>query len=65
MLNENREGILADLYSMMDFDCIIRPDSNLSIVASKFGRQKIVISPEHVTVNKKGNVVDRIRIERR
>lgn len=65
VLNETREGVLDDFFSMMHFDCMVRPDSNLSIVASKLGYQTIVISPEHVTVNKKGNVVDRVRIERR
>jgi len=62
---ESKEAVLKDFYSMMNFDCMIRADSNLSIVASKLGRQKIVISPEHITVNSNKNVVDRVRIERR
>jgi len=65
VLDESREGVISDLFSMMEFDCIIRPESNLSIVASKFGKQQIVISPEHVIVNTRENIVDRVKIERR
>jgi len=58
-------SVLTDFYSMMQFDCLVRPQSNLSIVASKFGRQKLVISPEHVKVKRGGNRVDKVLIERR
>ncbi len=57
--------VLSDFYSMMQFDCLVRPQSNLSIVASKFGRQKLVISPEHVKTGRRGNSVDKVLIERR
>jgi len=65
VLDQSREGVISDLFSMMEFDCMIRPESNLSIVASKFGKQQIVISPEHVIVNTRENIVDRVKIERR
>ena len=58
-------SVLTDFYSMMQFDCLVRPQSNLSIVASKFGRQKLVISPEHVKTGRRGNVVDKVLIEKR
>jgi hypothetical protein len=31
---------------MLKFDCFIRPDANLSIIATKIGNYKIVISPK-------------------
>lgn len=57
--------VLADLYSMMEFDCIVRPQSNLSIVASIFGQQKLVIFPEHVKMDWLGSshVVDKVARE--
>ena len=44
--NNNHEiNVLEDFFSMLAFDCLIRPDSNFSLVASKLGRYKVVISP--------------------
>ncbi len=57
------KDVLTDFYSMMCFDCLIRPQSNLSIVASKFGYQKLVISPEHVNTNRRGILVDKVKRE--
>ncbi len=45
--NNHYSNVLEDMFSMMNFDCLIRPDSNLSIVASKVGDYKVVISPAH------------------
>lgn len=43
--NNHYTNVLEDLFSMLNFDCLIRPDSNLSIVASKLGNFKVLISP--------------------
>ena len=57
-----KEDLLSDLFSMMHFDVLIRSESNLSIVADKLGFQKIVISPQHVVINRGENVVDEVKI---
>lgn len=43
--DNNISNVLEDLFSMTKFDCLIRADSNLSIVASKLVDYKIAISP--------------------
>ena len=37
--------VLEDLFNMMRYACLIRPDSNYSIVAEKLGDYTVVISP--------------------
>lgn len=37
--------VLEDFFSMLKFDCLIRSDSNFSLVASKLGNYKYDISP--------------------
>lgn len=57
--------VLEDLFAMADsecFDCIIRPDSNLSIVASKLGEHKLQISPWHCSINNGEYMIDQICI---
>ena len=43
--NNHYSNVLEDLFSMTKFDVLIRPASNISIVASKLGNFKLVISP--------------------
>jgi hypothetical protein len=38
-------NIIEDFFSLTQFDCLIRPDSNFSIAASKIADYKIIISP--------------------
>ena len=38
--------ILQDFFDMMSFDCIIRPESHYSQIASRLSRAKIIIRPE-------------------
>jgi hypothetical protein len=37
--------VLEDFFSMLTFDCMIRSDSSFSVVASKLGDYKVIISP--------------------
>lgn len=44
--NSHDSMVLEDFFSMMKFDCLIRPGSNLSRFAQRLGDNKIVIYPE-------------------
>lgn len=39
------QNVMEDFFSMMKFDCFIRGESNFSIMATKFARYSILISP--------------------
>lgn len=43
--NRHDANVLEDFYSLMEFECLIRSDSNFSIMAEKLGDFSIVISP--------------------
>jgi len=43
--NNHYSNVLEDFFSMVGFDCLIRPDSNLSIALSKLGNFKALIVP--------------------
>lgn len=47
--NAHNANVLDDFFEMTRFDYMIRPDSNFSIVASKLGDFKVVISPLNYT----------------
>lgn len=38
-------NVLEDFFSLMQFDCLIRSDSNFSIIASKLGSYEVLIAP--------------------
>ncbi len=43
--HDHTTHVLEDFFSILRFDCLIRADSNFSLVASKLGKYKVVISP--------------------
>lgn len=43
--NYDEEDIVDDFFGLAQFDCLIRPDSNFSLIAEKLTDYKIVISP--------------------
>jgi hypothetical protein len=51
------EHILDDFFSIPQFDCLIRGDSNFSIVASKLGQFAIEIAATHSHLSKKSGQV--------
>jgi len=58
-------SVLEDLFAMADsecFDCIIRPDSNLSMVASRLGDHQLQISPWHCSIINNEYIIDQICI---
>ena len=64
-LNRHNLNVLEDLFAMADselFDCIIRPDSNLSIVASKLADDQLQISPWHCNFINNEYVIDQVCI---
>jgi hypothetical protein len=61
--NNHYSNVLEDLFSIAQFDCFIRPDSNLGIVASKLGNFKMVISPAHHHWKKRNLIIDKVEIQ--
>lgn len=49
--NSHDKNVLEDFFSLMQFDVMIRPESNYSIMASKLGKYKMVISPANFKWN--------------
>lgn len=62
-VNNHYSNVLEDLFSITQFDCFIRPDSNLSIVAAKLGDFKMVISPAHHKWEKHRLIIDKVNIQ--
>lgn len=45
--NRHDLHIVEDFLAMMDFDCIVRSQSNFSLLPAKIGKCKLAISPKH------------------
>ncbi len=63
---ENRHdlNVIEDFFAMGKFSCLIRPDSNFSVVASKLFPYQVVISPLHCFQDTKQNIlVDRLLLQ--
>lgn len=56
-------NVLEDLFSFAAFDCLIRPDSNFSFVASLLFPFKIVVSPAHFRKEEDRVVIDQFLFE--
>lgn len=61
--NNHHSNVLEDLFSMTIFDCLVRPDSNLSIVAARLGDFKVTIAPKHHHWEERKLVIDEVVIE--
>lgn len=62
-INNHFSNVLEDLFSILNFDCFIRPDSNMTIAAGKIGNFKMLISPAHHTWVGKKMIIDKVNIE--
>lgn len=62
---ENNEfiNVLEDFFGMTYFDCLIKADSHFSIMASKLGDYKVIISPHHAIVKGENTTIDQINFE--
>lgn len=47
--NAHNKNVLDDFFALTKFDCLIRSDSNFSLVASKLADYRVQISPYHIT----------------
>jgi hypothetical protein len=65
--SDNRHNLhmIEDFFAMTQFQCLIRPDSNYSIAASKIADYSIIISPAHVSFVAGKPVIDRVEVVRR
>lgn len=59
---ENNEfiNVLEDFFAMLHFDCLIRADSNFSLVVSRLGNYKLQVVPWHGVVVGEETVIDEI-----
>jgi hypothetical protein len=55
--NHHNSNVLQDFFSMMDFDCLIRPASNFSKWAEYVGNNKLVITPSRTYKDAQGKSV--------
>lgn len=63
--NNHRSNVLEDFFSMMDFDCLIRPGSHFTRFVERLGNNKMVMYPERVKEIDGKKVIDRIRLKTR
>ena len=63
--DENNEfvNVLDDFFALTRFDCLIRADSNFSLMASKLAQYQLVIAPWHGRVEGLTTTIDEINIE--
>jgi hypothetical protein len=62
--NSHAANVLEDFFSMMEFDCLIRPGSHYSRFVQRLGKNKIVIYPESVKEIESGKkIIDVINIK--
>ena len=54
--NKHDLNVLEDFFALTQFDCLIRPDSHFSFIASLITDYKIVIAPAHA-IEKDGQIV--------
>lgn len=61
--NAYDRNVLDDFFGFSKFDCLIRPESNFSIVGSKLKDYKVQISPYHATMLNGSQIIDQVKIE--
>ncbi|HLB41198.1 MAG TPA: hypothetical protein VJJ83_05385 [Candidatus Babeliales bacterium] len=61
--NNHYSNVLEDLFSITQFDCFIRPDSNFAIAAAKLGSYKVAISPLHHHWEGHRLIIDQVAIQ--
>ena len=64
--NYHNANVLEDFFSMMDFNCLIRPGSHYSRFVQRLGNNKLVIYPESIRKTADGkSIIDVINIKTR
>lgn len=64
--NYHNANVLEDFFSMMDFDCLVRPGSHYSRFVQRLGNNKVVIYPESIKKTSDGkSIINVINIKTR
>lgn len=58
-------NVLEDFFALQQCDCLIRPESSMSIMAEKLGQHRLVIYPAHAMYHNNLAIIDVISIKRR
>jgi hypothetical protein len=58
--NKHNANVLEDLFAMVQFECLIRPESNYSIVASIIGSFKVIVHPVQFHWEGKEPIIDQV-----
>ena len=62
--NAHDQNVIEDFFSLGQFECLIRPESNYSIMASHLFPFKIVISPAHCVRDENGQIIiDQLQLD--
>lgn len=56
--NKHDINVLEDFFSLMQFDCLIRPDSHFSVMAGKIADYKMLIAPWHASQQNGEIIID-------
>ena len=60
--NQHDANVLEDMFSMMNFDCLIRPISHYSMTASHLNNFKIEMFPRHGYFENNKFIIDQVDI---
>lgn len=63
-VNHHQANVLEDLFSLLNFDMLIRADSSFSIIAEMIGTFKMVISPENYQKIGDTIVINKVAIQK-
>lgn len=61
--NSHKSNVLEDFFSMMDFDCLVRPGSHFTRFVQRLGNNTLVIYPESVKEVNGKKVIDVINLK--
>lgn len=60
--NAHNKNVLKDFFSMIKFNCLIRPESNFSIMAGKIANYAIEIFPANAHIQNNSVYIDQVKI---
>ena len=63
--NSHKSNVLEDFFSMMDFDCLIRPGSHFTRFVQRLGNNKMVIYPEGTKIVNGKRVIAKAQLKTR
>lgn len=61
--NSPSANVLEDFFSLAKFDCLIRCQSNFSLVGSLLGDYRIMITPKHAFLRENEIIIDQIELK--